>query len=40
MDLFLRGSEAIRGHTDRSSHSFCKKLHLLRRFMEMDGYGG
>ena len=37
MDLFLKGSEAIRGHTDRSSHSFCINLHLL---MEMDGYGG
>ena len=36
MDLFLKVSEAIRGHTDRSRHSFCINLHLLRRFMETD----
>lgn len=40
MDLFLKVSEAIRGHTDRGSHSFCINLYLLQRFMETDGYAG
>lgn len=40
MGLFLKVSEVVRDHTDRGSHSSCINLHLLRRFMGMDGCMG